>query len=134
MDQSKLNEALLMMHERKYFFIASADKNGLPHLTVGSRITPHSDDLPEVYFWPCPVTLANLQWNKNVSLIVWDEERDKGFQLLGMVEKMEEYVVVDRSVPGVEVNQTDLHVCWRLEVRVLKVLVFTQEIHSDSGL
>ena len=52
--------------------------------------------------WFCPITVANLQKNRQVSLVIWEYKGDTGYQLLGETEKVEEIAMMNGYVPGAE--------------------------------
>ena len=81
--------------------------------------------------WFCPGTLANLNQNRLISLIVWDEAADCGFQLLGQVDSIGEKAVMNGYLPDSEHLAPLPQVEKILEVAVDKVIAFSHAPHSD---
>jgi hypothetical protein len=81
--------------------------------------------------WFCPGTLANLDQNRLVSLIVWDEDADSGFQLLGRVENINEKAVMNGYLPETEGLAPMPQIERILEVAVNRVIAFSLAPHSD---
>ena len=81
--------------------------------------------------WFCPGTMANLEENRSVAVVVWDAEKDRGHQLVGRVAKVRERSVVDGYVP--EPGETGPPQVEReLVIEVDQVLHFSQGPHSDE--
>jgi len=81
--------------------------------------------------WFCPMTVANLQKNRRVSLVIWDPKVDVGYQLLGETEKVEEIAMMNGYSPGVELHSPLPQVERQLLVRVDKIIDFKHAPHSD---
>ena len=80
--------------------------------------------------WFCPGTLENLEQNRFVSLVIWDSASDKGYQLMGKVEKMEEEAMMNGYAAELDTKMLRPQVEWKLIVRVEKVIDFTQTRHA----
>ena len=81
-----ITQAVTLPDKLGHNFVATADAQGLPHVAAAAELSSIAEDKVAVSAWFCPGTLANLNYNRLVSLIVWDEAVDIGFQLLGRVD------------------------------------------------
>lgn len=127
-----LAEALVLARNVRQLFVATADANGIPHLAIAERITLERENTVGVTAWFCPQTADNVDENKNVSLVVWDEQRDAGFQLIGEVMQVLDLAMLDGFIPG-EIEPVP-QVERKLVVRVNQILTFSHAHHSDIGL
>lgn len=64
---------------------------------------------------------SGILQNRFVSLVIWDSASDKGYQLMGKVEKMEEEAMMNGYAPELETKMLRPQVEWKLIVRVEKV-------------
>ena len=128
-----LKKAVLLAKNIGHFLIATADAKGLPHMAAAGRINLTSDEgFVAVEDWFCPGTMANLQANRNTTLIVWDPKMDKGYQLLGKTEKVEDTAMMNGYVPKLEDKPPLPQVERRLLVRVNKIMAFRHSPHTDQ--
>jgi general stress protein 26 len=116
-----------------HVFIATADGDGLPHLAAARRLRATPDGRLWVTEWFCPGTMANLEHNRRISLVVWDHTSDVGYQILGQVEDIREMAVLDGFTPAESMHSTP-QVAWELVVRVDSTLSFRQAPHTDRPL
>lgn len=110
--------------------IATADTEGLPHLASAGSLSVLSPDRVRVRYWFCPQTLANLARNRGITVVFWRPEQDRGYQLAGQVEKVEETVMLDGLAPREE-NEAIPQSEQELLIRVHKVTVFSYAPHGD---
>jgi len=128
-----LKEAVLLAKNIGHVLIATADEKGLPHVAAAGRINLTSDrGSVVVEDWFCPGTMANLQANRNTALIIWDPKMDKGYQLLGRTEKVEDTAMMNGYVPNLEDKPAFAQVERRLFIRVKKVMAFRHSPHTDQ--
>ena len=84
MDRDELIKKVVSMANRVgYALVATSDRNGLPHMAASSRVEAEPDRHVAVSEWFCPGTLANLDENPQISVVVWDPASDTGYQLTG---------------------------------------------------
>jgi hypothetical protein len=76
----------------------------------------------------------NLQQNHHISLVVWDQDKDRGYQLLGILEKIQEIAMMDGYVPDVEEKVHFPQVEYKLIIRVDTILDFSQSGQSDREI
>ena len=75
--------------------------------------------------------MENIAGNPRVSLTVWDQKADTGYQLLGEVERREDTAMLDGYVPQAKQGTALPQVQRRLLVRVDSVLDFRRAPHTD---
>jgi hypothetical protein len=115
----------------QHIFVTTSDSRGLPHVAAAGKIAPMKDEKVAVSEWFCPTTLENLQHNRLISLVIWDAVSDKGYQLLGEVEGMENEAMMNGYAFEPGIKEPMAQVKWKLMVRVDKVIDFTQAPHND---
>ena len=114
-----------------HVFVATAGEGGVPHLASAGRVRRAGGGRVTVAEWFCPGTMANLQGNRSVAVVVWDPQEDHGHQLVGRVEEVRERSVVDGYVP--QPGETaPPQVERELVIEVDEVLHFSQGPHSDE--
>ncbi len=131
MKPESLNTAVELAEKLKHVFVATADPSGMPHVAAAAKLNQMSKDHVTVTAWFCPGTIANLNKNRRISMVVWDAPSDKGYQLLGEVEKVEEIAMMNGYSPETDKLPPIPQVENRLLVRVDKVIVFSHAPHSD---
>jgi hypothetical protein len=86
MSRSELiRKAVDMANRVGYALVATSDRNGLAfaHVAASRRVEAEPGNRLAVSEWFCPGTLANLQENPQISVVVWDPASDKGYQVIG---------------------------------------------------
>lgn len=131
MKPKSLNTAVELAEKLEHVFVATADSSGMPHVAAAAKISQTSEDQVTVAAWFCPGTLVNLKNNCRISLVVWDAPVDKGYQLLGQVEKVEEIAMMNGYSPEIDETTVMPQVENRLLIRVDKVIAFSHAPHSD---
>jgi hypothetical protein len=126
-----IKKAVTLGTELNNIFVATAAGNGLPHLAAAAGIRLLSEQRVAVEAWFCPGTLQNLETNRSISLVVWDEIGDTGYQLLGEVEEIKELSFMDGYLPKSEDREPEPQVERQLIVLVNKVVHFSHSPHSD---
>jgi hypothetical protein len=124
-------QAVTLAHKLGHIFVATADAQGLPHVAAAAAMSSIAENKVAVSAWFCPGTLANLDQNQLVSLIVWDEAADIGFQLLGRVDYIGEKAVMNDYLPESEHSAPLPQIEKILEVAVDRVIAFSHAPHSD---
>jgi hypothetical protein len=114
-----------------HVIVGTADSDGLPHIAAAGKLSAAPNGRLAVEAWFCPGTVANLQRNRRISLVVWDPTVDLGYQILGEVEKLEECGILDGYAPGEDTRKPLPQVQRRLIVRVDSILDFRHARHSD---
>ncbi len=130
MTNEMLESAVTLAQKVGYVFIATADSQGMPHVTAAAQIASFDGGVA-VTEWFCPGTVANLQRNKCVSIVIWAKDLDSGYQLIGRVAGVEDVGVLDGYSPAHEGKHPLPQVEKRLLVKVEKILDFCLGPHSD---
>jgi hypothetical protein len=128
-----LARVLALAEKVSYVFVASADGDGIPHMASAGSFTLAPEERVVLTEWFCPITVANLQQNPHVAIVVWDQIGDEGYQLLGEVERMRDLAILDGFVPG-KVDPIAPQVERELLVRVRQIIGFSHAPHRDEPL
>jgi hypothetical protein len=134
MNRSQLEKAARLSEKTGRTFMATAGGDGLPHITSSEGISVTGDGTVELAYWFCPRTMENLQVNARCSIVVWDEDSDTGYQVLGKVTETEETAVLDGYSADLFEKKSIPQVKRKLTVGVEKVLAFTSSPHDDREL
>jgi hypothetical protein len=126
-----LEKAIALAQGLPHVFIVSADDVGAPHVAPARQVMSAPNGHIAIADWFCPTTVANVQRNAHVAIVVWDAERDIGYQLVGQVEEMLDLDMIAGDLP--EESETPLlpQIERELVVHVAAVLGFTYGPHSD---
>ncbi len=127
----KLNQAVAIVKKTGQAFIATADTDGTPHIACAGKINAEAGGFLAATEWFCPVTVANLGKNKNISIAVWDKHTDTGLQVLGQVESIQDMAILDGYSPAVEKQHPLPQVERKLLIKVQKILDFKLGPHTD---
>jgi hypothetical protein len=100
-------------------------------MTVAGKLSIDPEGLVEVTGWFCPMTVENLSMNRAISLVIWDPADDKGYQLLGETERLEDLAYLDGYIPELEDDVPIPQVERKIVIRVVKILDFRHAPHSD---
>lgn len=112
--------------------VATADAKGLPHVAAAGMLTMAPDGRVAVQEWFCPATVSNLQDNSCIAIVVWDANKDFGYQLLGQLEGIEDTGILDGYAPEIESQSRMPQVERQLLIRADKIIEFSQAPHSDT--
>ena len=115
----------------RHIFVATADATGTPHIAAAGELTSSTKGRLLVKAWFCPGTMANIQINRRVALVVWDPGTDTGYQVLGETEKIEDMAMLNGYAPSVESKHPVPQVERQLSVTVNKIIGFSHAPHSD---
>ncbi len=115
-----------------YVFIATADSEGLPHMAASRKIAAEREGIISIREWFCPGTLANIRKNPRLSVVVWDQENDVGYQILGNSEKIEDLYMMNGLAPDAETQENPFpQVERKILIAVNKIVRFCHAPHSD---
>jgi hypothetical protein len=136
MNDLPVQQAVELAGQVGHVLLATADAMGRPHVAAAGRIDLARGDRLVVRAWFCPATVVNLQQNARISLVVWQSREDRGLQLIGHVEEMEDIEVLDGYEPAMDESGhlPPPQVERRLVVAVGSVLAFSLAPHSDEKL
>lgn len=131
MTSKRLKAAVELARQTGHVFLATADAEGMPHIAAAGRLEAAGESVT-VTEWFCPDTVANLQSNDRVTVVVWDEKADRGYQLPGRLEQVKGVGIMDGYAPGAESTPPLPQVEEELRIRVEKILDFRLGPHSDA--
>jgi hypothetical protein len=132
MSRSELiRKAVDMANRVGYALVATSDRNGLAHVAASRRVEAEPGNRVAVSEWFCPGTLANLQENPQISVVVWDPASDKGYQVIGKSVALEDTAMMDGFSPAVEENPPP-QVERKIRIEVNRILDFSHAPHSDQ--
>jgi general stress protein 26 len=131
MNPETLVKTIALAQNIGHVLVATADSKGLPHVAPADKMTliPEEKKIT-VEAWFCPGTVANLQANRQVALVIWDPQADKGYQVVGETEGVEDVALLDGYVPGLGSMLPQGKK--RLYIRVAKVVAFQHAPHTDQ--
>lgn len=130
MDTEILAGSVKLAESVRHLFVATVNEQGTPHLATAERITLEGRDRVAVTAWFCPQTAVNVQTNPAISVVVWDSDRDLGFQLIGEVERVVDLAMLDGFIPGETAVSPQIE--RKLVIRVDHILNFSHAPHSDT--
>jgi predicted pyridoxine 5'-phosphate oxidase superfamily flavin-nucleotide-binding protein len=133
MNITTLTRSLSLAQKVKHIIIATVGDDGVPHVATAERLRrTERDDLVILTAWFCPQTVINLDKRPQISIVIWDNREELGFQLLGEVELIENIAILNGYIPE-EVEpppqeERQLLVC------VHKILNFSHAPHKDTEI
>ena len=128
----KLEKAIDLSQRIGFVCVATADREGMPHIATAGKMELLDEGCLAIREWFCPGTIANLQTNKFMSVMVWDRDSDSGYQMLGKLEKIEELGILNGYAPDIESGPPLPQVERRLLIKVEKITNFKLGPHSDA--
>lgn len=131
MNLETLDEAIELAKHVGHVFVATADTDGLPHVATAAKLELLSADRIGVSSWFCPGTMANVQSNPRIALVVWDGETDTGYQIFGEVEQVRDLAILDGYSPDLGRKGHLPQVERELFIRPDRIIAFSQAPHSD---
>jgi len=134
MQASALKNAVGLARQQQHLFVATADRDGLPHVAAAGELKLLPPDRVMVAAWFCPGTVRNLEVNRRVALVVWDPRADTGYQLLGTAEKVEAVSFLDGTPRPDELAHPVPQVERQVTVRVEAIYDFRHAPHTDEEL
>ena len=112
-------------------FLATADSKGAPHIAVAGTLSVDAGGSVSLEDWFCPGTVKNLDINRRAAVVVWDGAVDEGYQIGGLVEKIEEIAMMDGYSPSEEKLPPMPQVERKLKLRPEHITLFRKAPHSD---
>jgi len=132
MKPDSLADAVNLAREIGHVFVATADATAMPHIAAAGRLAPAPNRCVTVTEWFCPGTVANLQQNKHVAIVVWNRDSDTGYQLIGEVQESRDLGILDGYAPALEGRPPLPQVQRQLLIKVERILDFKLAPHSDT--
>jgi hypothetical protein len=131
MNVKGLTEAEQLAARVGHVYVATADLKGWPHVAAARSLVHAPEERVTVTEWFCPVTMANLQANPHLSLVVWDSTKDVGYQLIGDLEEIRSLGMLDGYVPEIEAKSPIPQEERQLLVHITRIVEFKRAPHSD---
>jgi len=131
MNVEALKKAEQLAAKAGHVFVATADAKGWPHVAAAGRLALTPEKHVVVTEWFCPGTMANLQANPRLSLVVWDSAAHVGYQLIGELEEIKDLGVLDGYAPQLEGKIPVPQVERQLLVHIDPVFDFKRAPHTD---
>jgi hypothetical protein len=131
MKAEELEKVVRLAKDLGYVLIATADRQGTPHVAAAGKLEYTGGQEIAVKEWFCPGTVANLDVNKRISIVAWRRQPDTGYQLLGTVTKILDMGVLDGYAPELEGAHPLPQVEKQLVIKVEKIIEFKLAPHSD---
>ena len=131
MNRRTLKEIEALAAKVGHAFVATADGEGAPHVAVAGTLSVDAGGSVSLEDWFCPGTVKNLDVNRRAAVVVWDRATDDGYQIGGLVEKIEDIAMLD----GYSLDEKKLppvpQVERRLKLRPEHITRFRKAPHSD---
>ena len=114
-------EILEFLRAEKRAFIATSDREAIPHLsTVGSFTVGEMKVTLTSFF--CARTVENLSVNPRLALLFWSEREGKGFQIIGKAMNIKSCALLDGYIPD-EREEYVPQEEWSVEIEVERIFV-----------
>lgn len=133
MNGETMSKVLRLAEKAGRVFIATADGDSIPHIAVAKRMQPSSGDTVSITEWFCPETISNLSINRNVSLVVWDDTHDEGYQCIGEMKAVIESGMLDGYSP-IEERSPVQQILHSLSIKLSAVIPFSLAAHVEKEL
>lgn len=134
MDGKMLAALVDLANRVGYLFIATAGREGVPHVASARRVELIAGERLAITEWFCPGTVANLRENPRLSVVAWDSGSDVGYQAVGEEEELVDVAMLDGFAAGMDEDHPPPQVERRVVVKVREVLEFRQQPHSDEPM
>lgn len=116
-------EVRTMVEKKKLVFAATANKEGLPNVSPKGSIRYWDENHLIFVERNSARTIKNLKENPNISLVILDEEKAKGFQLKGQAELVDKGKTYE-EVEKIEKARTPYRGPFNCVVKIAVVEVF----------
>lgn len=129
--RDSLMQAIEMAKKVGYVFLTTANGMARPHLSIVQPVHIDQKNRLKLTAWLCQDALNNLEENPKVSVVVWDQIQDTGYQLSGVLDNIEQAAELDGYAAGLEVKKHFPQIEWNLYVQIDKILNFQKAPHVD---
>lgn len=131
MKTERIEKAVELAEKIGSVYVATADQSGTPHIAAAGKVELLGQESLAVTEWFCPGTITNLQQNKNISIVVWDDDTDTGYQMIGQLQESHDVGILDGFYPKLESQAPLPQVETQLLIQVERVIDFRLGPHSD---
>ncbi|MFP4418536.1 MAG: pyridoxamine 5'-phosphate oxidase family protein [Chitinivibrionales bacterium] len=132
MKYKQLEKLMHLSQDVGHVFIATANRDGEPHMAVAGSLIYRSDSQIEIDEWFCPQTLANLESAPLISIAIWDPEADEGMQLTGSVSEIRDQQILNGYGPDAQEQGGYPQAKKQLVVDVVRIREFSIQPHTDE--
>ncbi|MFO7987288.1 MAG: pyridoxamine 5'-phosphate oxidase family protein [Desulfatiglandaceae bacterium] len=132
MHPETLFKAVELANRLSHVFVATADVEGTPHVAAAGGLELESPDHIAVSSWFCPTTVANVEANPRVALVIWDPDSDLGYQILGDTSPPRDTAILNGYSSDLEQKAPIPQIERQLLVRVNNIVAFSHAPHSDK--
>jgi len=133
MEKGLLDEVKKLVQGVKIVYVATANREGIPHIAAAEGMTFVDEDQVVFRAWFCIKTVGNLQENPRLSLAVFNPEIQEGYQLLGELERIERGAMLDGFAFGKESEWAGYPQAeHQLYIRIKAISHLTSGAHSDE--
>ena len=132
MSEENLKKFINLFNKTGFGIILTSSENQ-PHAAISKDIKLTKDNKLTISSWFCLTTLKNVRKNPRLSIAVWDESTDKGFQVLGFSEKINDIKMLDGIIPddnGGELPNTEREIIMNVEY----ILEMKHSAHTDQPI
>jgi general stress protein 26 len=134
MDSRLLKQVVRFTKDIDYIIMVTTSRDGVPHITTAGELKyDENKNLIKIAEWFCSTTVANLNANKHIGIVVWKPEIDRGYQLQGSLMEVRNTAVLDgytKKESQTQFPQTRKE----LLIKVEKITEFSHTVHSDENL
>lgn len=103
----------------------------MSHIAAAGKVRAEGENRLTITEWFCPTTVANLSKNPKVCLVVYNQAYDRGFQLIGEVQNMQDVSIMNGYSSQHTFEPPLPQVERKLTILIGKVFDFGLGPHSD---
>ncbi len=135
MDSEILREVEALARKAKRIYVATTDQDGMPHIAAAEGFSFIDEDRIFFSAWFCLETVKNLGDNPRIALAFLDPRKNRGYQIWGEMERIEEGAVLDGFSPELDQKwKTYPQAEHQLYIRLTRISAFSSGPHSDESL
>jgi hypothetical protein len=113
--------------------VATSDRAGNPHLAAAKGLLLLDEDLIAFENWFCFQTLRNISENPKISISLMEPGEERGFQIIGRVEKLVPTAILDGFTSEEANHRTPFpQTEYQFQIRIESVLELSTGPHSDT--
>ena len=122
-----------MLSPDQIILVATSDKAGNPHLAAAKGLILLDGDLVAFENWFCFQTLRNISENSRISISLMEPGAERGFQLIGTVERSVPTAILDGFTSEEAEKRTPFpQTEYQFQIRIESVLELSTGSHSDT--
>ena len=130
-----LNRVSNLSKKIEFFYVATSDKKGEPHIAVAKGLTFLSDEYVAFKSWFCKKTIENIHENPNISIAIYDSQADTGYQIIGKAVSKDVVAVLNGYSAELEKFEKEYpQEEYQLKIKIVHIMDLHRVIHSDKYL